>query len=144
LAHFSTDRDSGLAIEFLLGETTLGVCRQLIDAEHVAVHNMNAICSSDTHDTGPGSWHRDVGSGEPAPLLGMIANTERHGPSYLQWNVALYEDSILWIVPQSHKRVNNAAEDQQLFENPSVPLPDGMAVELGPGDGDLYTHLLLH
>jgi len=141
---FSTDCDSGLAIEFLLGETTLGVCRQLIDAEHVAVHNMNAICSSDTHDTGPGSWHRDLGPGEPAPLLGMIANTERHGPSYLQWNVALYEDSILWIVPQSHKRVNNAAEDQQLFENPSVPLPGGMAVELGPGDGDLYTHLLLH
>jgi hypothetical protein len=44
---FNTDSDSGLAIEFLLGETTLGVCRQLIDAEHVAVHNMNTICNSD-------------------------------------------------------------------------------------------------
>jgi hypothetical protein len=51
------------------GKQPWGVCRQLIDAEHVAVHNMNAICSSDTHDTGPGSWHRDVGPGEPAPLL---------------------------------------------------------------------------
>ena len=138
------DRDSALAVDFLLGETTLGVCRQLIDAEQIAVHNMNTLCSGDTIDAGPGAWHRDIGPGNPAPLLGMIANMERHGPSYLQWNIALYEDSVLWIVPQSHKRKNTEAENRQLAENPKVPLPGGMPVELGAGDGVVYTHLLLH
>jgi hypothetical protein len=74
----------------------------------------------------------------------MIANMEQHGPSYLQWNIALYEDSVFWVVPQSHKRINSKAENLQLAENSSVPLPGGMPVELGPGDGVVYTHLLLH
>ena len=138
------DAESAAAIEFLLGDTTLGVARQLIDAEEVALHYMACICSSDSQDTGPARWHRDIGAGSPAPLPGMIANMEQHGPSYLQWNIALYEDSVFWIVPQSHKRLNTAAENRQLADNPSVPLPGGMAVELGPGDGVVYTHLLLH
>ena len=138
------DRDSAIALDFLLGETTLGVCRQLIEAAEVAPHSLATICSSDTKDTGPSFWHRDVGPGVPAPLIGMIANMERHGPSYLQWNIALYDDSVFWIVPRSHKRVTTEAENKQLFDNTSVPLPGGMPVELGAGDGVVYTHLLLH
>ena len=138
------DAESAAALEFLLGATTLGVARQLIDAEEVALHYMACICSSDTQDAGPARWHRDIGAGTPAPLPGMIANMERHGPSYLQWNIALYEDSVFWIVPQSHKRINSAAENRQLADDPSAPLPGGTPVELGPGDGVVYTHLLLH
>ncbi|MDA1139269.1 MAG: hypothetical protein O3B01_11850 [Planctomycetota bacterium] len=144
--NFATDCDahSAGAIEFLLGETTLGVCRQLMDAEHVSPHNFACICSADNRDTGPAAWHRDISPGDPAPLRGMIANMEHHGPSYLQWNIALYEDSVLWIVPRSHLRTNTEAENRQLVENPCAPLPGGMPVELGPGDGVVYTHLLLH
>ncbi len=144
--NFATDCDaqSALAVEFLLGETTLGVCRQLIDAEHVALHYMACICSADEIESGPAAWHRDIGPGDPAPLNGMIANMQHHGPSYLQWNIALYPDSVFWIVPRSHTRVNTQAENDQLRENPRTPLPDGMAVEMGPGDGVVYTHLLLH
>ncbi len=142
--HADCDAESTAAVEFLLGDTVLGVARQIIDADEVALHYMSCICSSDTQDAGPGRWHRDVGPGNPAPLRGMIANMEQHGPSYLQWNIALYEDRVFWIVPRSHKRVNTAEENRQLAENPSVPLPGGMPVELGPGDGVVYTHLLLH
>ena len=74
----------------------------------------------------------------------MISNMQHHGPSYLQWNIALYDDSVFWIVPRSHRRVNTDEENQQLAENASVPLPGGMPVELNAGDGVVYAHLLLH
>ena len=138
------DAHSAPAVEFLLGETTLGVARQLIDAPEIAVHNMNVLCSAQSRDTGPAAWHRDIGPGDPAPLSGMIANMQHHGPSYLQWNIALYDDDVLWIVPQSHRRLNTEEENRQLAANPRVPLPGGMPVELGAGDGVVYTHLLLH
>ena len=142
---FDTDCDegSGAAIEFLLHENTLGVSQQLMAAEHVVPHQFACICSG-SRDAGPMHWHRDVGPGEPAPLRGMISNMEHHGPSYLQWNIALYDDSVFWIVPRSHRRINTEVEHLQLAENPSVPLPGGMPVELNAGDGVVYTHLLLH
>ena len=142
---FDTDCDevSGTAIEFLLHENTLGVSQRLMKAEHVVPHQFACICSG-SRDAGPMHWHRDVGPGEPAPLRGMISNMEYHGPSYLQWNIALYDDSVFWIVPRSHRRINTEAERRQLAENPSVPLPGGMPVELNAGDGVVYTHLLLH
>ncbi len=142
---FDTDCDemSGSAIEFLLHENTLGVSQQLMKAEHVVPHQFSCICSG-SHDAGPMRWHRDIGPGEPAPLCGMISSMDHHGPSYLQWNIALYDDSVFWIVPRSHRRINTEAEHRQLAENPSVPLPGGIPVELSAGDGVVYTHLLLH
>ncbi len=138
------DRESANAIEFLLHENTLGVAQQLMDTEDVVPHNLACICSATAGETGPATWHRDIGPGEPAPLRGMISNMQHHGPSYLQWNIALYDDSVFWIVPGSHRRVNTNEENQQLSENASVPLPGGMPVELNAGDGVVYTHLLLH
>jgi ectoine hydroxylase-related dioxygenase (phytanoyl-CoA dioxygenase family) len=137
------DAESAFTIEFFLHENTLGVCQQLMDAEHVMPHQFSCICSGN-RDVGPARWHRDVGPGEPAPLRGMISNMENHGPSYLQWNIALYDDSVFWIVPRSHRRVATDEEMRQLAENPSVPLPGSMRVELNAGDGVVYTHLLFH
>ena len=142
---FDTDCDekSASAIEFLLHENTLGVGQQLMEAAYVVPHQFACICSG-SQDAGPMRWHRDIGPGEPAPLRGMISNMEHHGPSYLQWNIALYDDSVFWIVPRSHRRINTNEERRQLAENPSVPLPGGIPVELNAGDGVVYTHLLLH
>ncbi|MBM3265212.1 MAG: phytanoyl-CoA dioxygenase family protein, partial [candidate division Zixibacteria bacterium] len=83
------DADAAFVFECLAGETTLGVCRQLIDAEQIALHNLNCMCSPVSHDFGPAEWHRDIAPGDPAPLQGMIDNMTAHGPSYLQWNIAL-------------------------------------------------------
>ena len=47
-------------------------------------------------------------------------------------------------MPRSHLRINTDEENRQLAENPSVPLPGSIPVELGAGDGVVYTHLLLH
>ena len=108
----------------------MGVAQQLMDTEDVVPHNLACLCSATTGETGPAKWHRDIGPGEPAPLRGMISNMQHHGPSYLQWNIALYDDSVFWIVPRSHRRVNTDEENRQLAENASVPLPGGMPVEL--------------
>lgn len=142
---FDTDCDaiSATAIEFLLHENTLDVSKQLITAEHVVPHQFGCLCNG-SYDAGPMRWHRDIGPGEPAPLRGMISNIEYHGPSYLQWNIALYDDSVLWIVPGSHCQINTEQVNRQLSEDPSVPLPGSIPVELKAGDGVVYTHLLLH
>lgn len=138
------DASSGSVLDCLTNENTLGVCRQLIDADEIALHNLNCMCSAVSQDTGPADWHRDIGPGDPAPLRGMIANMVAHGPSYLQWNIALYDDSVLWVVPGSHLRVNTKEENNQLSENSKIPLPGGIPVELKAGQGVVYTHLLLH
>ena len=138
------DEMSAFAIESLLHENTLGVSQQLMDAKHVVPHQFGCLCSAVSRDSGPALWHRDIGPGEPAPFRGMMSNMQNHGPSYLQWNIALYNDSVFWIVPRSHRRINTDEENRQLAENPRVPLPGGMPVELGGGDGVVYTHLLLH
>jgi len=137
------DAESAPAVEILLHEHTLGVARQLIEAPHVSLHNLACLCNPE-RDAGPAGWHRDLRPGEPAPLRGMIANMQAHGPSYLQWNIPLYDDRVLWIVPGSHRRVNTEEENRQLAENPRLPLPGSIPVELNAGDGVVYTHLLLH
>lgn len=138
------DAESGNVLDCLTNENTLGVCRELMNADEIALHNLNCMCSSVSKDFGPAEWHRDIAPGDPAPLLGMIANMTSHGPSYLQWNIALYDDRVLWIVPSSHLRINTKEENCQLAENNKVPLPGSIPVELNAGDGVVYTHLLLH
>ena len=137
------DARSSATIEFLLHENTLGVSKQLIKAKHVVPHQFGCLCNG-SYDAGPMRWHRDIGQGDPAPLHGMISNMEHHGPSYLQWNIALYDDNVLWIVPGSHRQINTDQINHQLSEDPSVPLPASMPVKLKAGDGVVYTHLLLH
>lgn len=131
------------AIQFCLQENTFGVSQRLMEAPKVAVTYMACMCSPE-HDHGPANWHRDVSPPLLAPLRGLQMNTLHYGPTYLQWNIALYDDSVFWIVPGSHRRVANEAEDRQLADNPRVPLPGSMPVELRAGDGVVYTHLLFH
>ena len=70
----------------------------------------------------------------------MLANA----PGYVQWNIPLYDDDVLWVVPGSHRRPNTAAEDRQLAENARAPLPGGVQVRLKAGDGVVYSNLILH
>jgi len=62
----------------------------------------------------------------------------------IQWNVPLYDDSVLWVVPGSHRRPNTQAENKQLLADRTVPLPSSIPVELKAGDGVCYTNTILH
>jgi ectoine hydroxylase-related dioxygenase (phytanoyl-CoA dioxygenase family) len=137
------DADSADAVEFCMGETTLGVCRQLMQAPDVAIHRYMMMCSP-VQDHGPASWHRDIHPIDQAPINGLQLDLLHNYPAYLQWNIALYEDDVLWVVPGSHRRSNTEEENQQLQKDNSVPLPNSMAVELEAGDGVVYTNTILH
>jgi ectoine hydroxylase-related dioxygenase (phytanoyl-CoA dioxygenase family) len=137
------DEDSLYVIEFCLQEESLGVSSVLLDDSEVSVTYMACICNPEFNH-GPAKWHRDTSPPKAAPLGGMLQNYLDHGPAYLQWNIPLYDDNVLWVVPGSHRRINTPEEDRQLAEDPSVALPGSIPVELKAGDGAVYVHLMLH
>ena len=131
------------AIEFALSETTLGVSRQLLRAPETALCLMQALCSGIV-DYGSTDWHRDVSALDHAPLSGLQSDLQDNMPGYVQWNIPLYDDDVLWVVPGSHRRPDNEAERRQLLLDPRVSLPDGIPVELEAGDGVVYTSIITH
>ena len=56
------------------------------------------------------------------------------GARYVQWNMALYDDEVLWVVPYSHNRLNTAKENAQLATDDCAPLPGSIQVKLAAGD----------
>ena len=62
----------------------------------------------------------------------------------MQWNIPLYDDNVLMIVPGSHRRPNTEAEDRQLRDDRYADLPGAMVVELKAGDAAVYVNHILH
>ena len=139
----SIDAETADVIDFCLGETTFGVSAQLMQAPVTALTAFGALCSG-LIDYGYTDWHRDASSAEQAPLSGMQADLMANAPGYVQWNIALYEDDVFWILPESHKQPTNEAQRRQLMLDPKVPLEGGVPVELQPGDGIVYPNLMMH
>ena len=130
-------------VEFLLHENTRGVSRQLLQAEEAAVLALFLMCSPQ-RDHGPAKWHRDLHPFDQAPVAGLQADLVENAPAGVQWNVPLYDDDVLWVVPGSHRRLNTVAENEQLAADDRVPLPNGIPVELKAGDGVVYSNIILH
>ena len=71
-------------------------------------------------------------------------NVEGH-PLYLQWNLALEDDTVLGVVPHSHARLNTPAENAQLRAGGlRSPLPGTVQTELRAGDAAVYMMPILH
>ncbi len=146
LGAFNTliDETTANTVECWLHENTLGVSRQLLSVPDAAsVAGMMLMCSP-TRDHGPANWHRDVHPIDMAPLGGLQMDLLEKGPKYVQWNIPLYDDDVLWVVPGSHRRLNTDVENRQLLENPRTPLPGSIPVHLKAGDGVVYINYLLH
>ena len=134
-------------------ENTLGISRQLMEAPEAAVTSMFFMCNP-VRDHGPAqyknrppnfsSWHRDIDPTREAPLCGLQMDMLENRPGTVQWNIPLYDDDVLWVVPRSHRRPNTEAENRQLIEDPREPLPGGIPVELKAGDGVVYINTILH
>ena len=142
---FSTVADQATAdtIEFCLHENTRGVSRQLMRSKEATVTLMSLMCNP-VRDHGPSNWHRDIHPIDQAPLGGLQTDMLENAPGYVQWNIPLYDDDVLWVVPGSHRRSNTDPENRQLLENNRVPLPGGIPVELKAGDGVAYTNTMFH
>ncbi len=146
LVHFENliDEDTANTVETWMHENTLGVGSQLLSVpEQTGIAGMMLMCSPQ-RDHGPAHWHRDVHPIDMAPMASLQADFLENGPKYVQWNIPLYNDDVLWVVPGSHRRLNTEEENRQLLENPRVPLPGGIPVELKGGDGVVYSNYILH
>ena len=137
------DEKTASAIEIWAHENTQGVSSQLLDTEDAGVTEMMLMCSP-VKDRGPATWHRDHHPIDTAPLLGYIDDIIETGPRYVQWNLSLYDDSVLWVLPGSHLRVNSESENEQLLADPKVPLPGAVQTHLNAGDGVVYILPILH
>ena len=135
------DGDTSAAVGLLLGRP-LQVSRRIMASEAAPTQFM-MMCNP-VRDHGPAAWHRDIHPIDQAPVTGLQQDLLANGPGYLQWNLPLYDDDVLWVVPGSHRRPNTAAENEALAEDPRRPLPGGVRVELAAGDGVVYTNLILH
>ena len=137
------DAQTANTVEAWLSERTLGVAEQLLSQPVFGVHEMQVMCEP-TFNYGPANWHRDISAEDCGPLRVLQEALLENGPDYVQWNLPLYDDKVLWVVPGSHARLNNEAENRQLQEDAQAPLPGGIPVELEAGDALAYTHYMLH
>jgi hypothetical protein len=130
-------------IQFWLHENTLGVSRELLQMPQAAVTEMMMMCNP-VGDRGPAAWHRDIHPFDTAPLQGYIDDIAENGPRYVQWNIPLYDDDVLWVVSGSHLRLNTEEEQRQLHQDPRVPLPNAVQTQLRAGDAVVYITPILH
>ncbi|KIW10587.1 hypothetical protein PV08_11551 [Exophiala spinifera] len=85
-------------------------------------------------------WHRDDISEKATPEeeLERLAKPAWH----TQWNLALYDDSSLIVVPGSHRRARTATE--RAADPYEKGLPGELHVQMGPGDVVFYNNNILH
>lgn len=137
------DEKTASAVEIWAHENMQGVSSELLGEEDAGVTEMMLMCSP-VKDCGPATWHRDHHPIDTAPLQGYIDDIVETRPRYVQWNLSLYDDSVLWVLPGSHLRVNTEAENEQLLADPKVPLPGAVQTHLNAGDGVVYILPILH
>ena len=78
----------------------------------------------------------DIHPIDQGPLGGLQKDMlDNHAPGYIQWNISLYDDDVLWVIPGSHARANTAAENAQLEEDNRAPMPGAVQVKLRAGQG---------
>ena len=132
------------SVELWLHENIHGVSSQIMGGAETAITEMYLMCSSPTVEFGNTHWHRDIFAESAAPIEGLQKDLLEYGPSYLQWNLPLYDDSCLWVVPGSHRRDMTEEENRQFEEDINGQMPGGIQVNLNAGDGAVYTNLILH
>lgn len=137
------DREIAPAVEVWLEQNIHGVSSKLLDVEDAALTQMMMMCNP-VKDHGPAKWHRDLHPIDTAPLQGYIDDIVERGPRYVQWNIPLYDDSVLWVIPGSHLRPNTSEENKFMVDDPCQPLPGSVQTHLEAGDGVAYILPILH
>ena len=137
------DEDTASTVEIWLHENTQGISSELLGVSDAAVTEMMLMCNP-VSDRGPAHWHRDLYPPYGAPLQGYVDDIIEAGPRYVQWNLCLYDDDVLWVIPGSHARLNTASENELLRTNRHIPFPGSVQTLLNAGDGVAYILPILH
>lgn len=87
-------------------------------------------------------WHRDGGNPRDTGAKEMEhLNAAQYG---VQWNGALYEESCLRVVPETHRRNMTDGERDVLLNRPKDTMPGELIVKLREGETVYYNANLLH
>ena len=118
---------------------------QEVSEDELVMELFNLLCSPTMSQDFGLEWHRDdikpgITSEEEDRLLKEKAP---HGRQlHAQYNIALFEDESLIVVPGSHRRIRTQAERDA---NPyQADLPNTLTVKLKPGDAVFYDSNILH
>ncbi|MDE0218589.1 MAG: hypothetical protein OXJ90_04895 [Spirochaetaceae bacterium] len=137
------DGSCAAAVEIWTRDRLRAVADRLLGVEDAGATELMMMCSP-VRDHGPANWHRDIHPIDTAPLRGYIDDIVENGPAYIQWNIPLYDDDVLWVMPGTHVRVNTDRENRLLLEDNRRPLPDAVQTHLRAGDGVVYITPILH
>lgn len=139
------DGETAACVDYWCHPSFHGLSSRLLGVDDAAVADMMLMCSAQ-EEHGPAHWHRDFYPPRCAPLDSYKGDLEKHGPRYVQWNLALYDDDILWVIPGTHTAAASSAQDAALRANGvgagrgdcAVPIKGGIQVQLRAGDGVAY------
>ena len=119
------------------------VSTELLGATRVGLGQLQVMVSS-VLDFGVTDWHRDYTSRVHVPLAGVQMDQAVNGPPYVQWNIALYDDDVFWVVPGSHRNPDSEGLKEQLLRDPKVDVPGSFQANLKAGDAIVYASYMLH
>lgn len=132
--------------ENYFGDQLISIVTQIMDCKPdeliMELYNMLIGTPADFALT----WHRDdikstASVAEEEARLCRDKDAKR-SYSHAQWNIALYDDAALVVVPGSHRRARTEVERAATpYEK---ELPDMRVVELKAGDAVFYDHNILH
>ncbi|KAL9060775.1 MAG: hypothetical protein Q9162_000479 [Coniocarpon cinnabarinum] len=96
-------------------------------------------------------WHRDaiafqnLSVEEEAEQLGLNTPEGRRRAHHVQYNIPLYRDQSLILIPGSHRRPRTSQELELLSQDPYAPdLPGMLIVDAQPGDVIFYDNNVIH
>ena len=138
------DETANVIEDFWVADETLDTASRLLANPEPNVTQMMMMCNPVRDYPGGTGWHRDVHPVDMAPMDALAADFMENGPRYTQWNVPMYDDSVLWVVPGSHRRRNTEQENAELLDDLKASVTGGISVELNAGDGVIYTNFLIH
>ena len=105
----------------------------------------NLLVSPARHESFSLAWHRDDIRPDISPdeELSQLNNKSPNGrQSHAQYNIALFPDSSLIVIPGSHRRIRT--ESERHADPYDSHLPGQMVVDLQPGDAVFYDSNILH
>lgn len=126
-------------IDAMSGEKIRAISEEVIGPARLAVVSFLYNPERESWD---GAWHRDsqfLFTNEPERRRAL-----NEGPSAcVQWNIALYDDACLMVVPSSLSR-ENTPEEQAVLDGAPGEMPGATTVNLPAGTGLVYDPFQIH
>ncbi|EXJ79872.1 hypothetical protein A1O3_08157 [Capronia epimyces CBS 606.96] len=138
--------------ELYFSDEVLSVVKELLGLkddpngdEKLVMELFNLLVSPAQHQDFELSWHRDDIRPDVTPEEEeRLLQEKSPGGQQLhaQYNIALFQDSSLIVIPGSHRRVRTETERAAAPYEPHLPAQ--LVVELQPGDAVFYDSNILH